>query len=155
MTTSRAASADELAGVIPDKEHAAKMEELSAALREMGEIEAEYEHIFAYGTYTRIMHLPAGSVATGKIHRHSCVNIMPKGHAILVGNDFRVEIRAPFYARSEPGVSKAIVALEDTIFMNVHPWDGEPDLDLIEKAVIVPSFEALEEECRLAVEHQS
>ena len=64
-----------------NQEHRAKMEALEAAISAEPEsmIELPTKHYFAHGTYTRELFLPKGTVLTGKIHRHSCINIIAKG----------------------------------------------------------------------------
>ena len=66
----------------------------------------------------------------------------------VVTDEGEYQIDAPHTFVSGPGVKKAGYALEDSIWINVHPWEGEEDLDMIEEAVIVPSYEALEKEMR-------
>ena len=132
-----------------NQDHRRKMEALEASiLAELPLIECETKHYFAHGTYTRELHLPKGTVLTGKIHRHSCINILSKGSMAVVTDEGEYQIDAPHTFVSGPGVKKAGYALEDSIWINVHPWEGEEDLDMIEEAVIVPSYEALEKEMR-------
>jgi hypothetical protein len=123
-----------------------------AILAECPPVEMREEHLFAYGTYTRVLHIPAGTVLTGKIHRHSCINIVTQGKLRVVTDEGEYDIEAPHHFVSGPGVKKAGYALEDTIWINVHPWDGDPDLDEIEKEVIIESYEQLEQERRTLLE---
>lgn len=124
--------------------HAAKMTKLEEAIQ--AELEprnlAEY-HYFAHGTYTRELHIPAGTVLTGKIHRHSCINILSKGEIAVVTDEGEYRLKAPHTFVSGPGVKKAGYAVTDSIWINVHPWDGEPDLEAVEHEVIIPSYAAL------------
>lgn len=122
------------------------MAQLEAAIVENLEpVDLPVKHYFAHGTYTRELHIPAGTILTGEIHRHSCINIISKGKIVAVTDEGRFEIEAPHTFVSGPGVKKGGLALEDTIWLNVHPWFGEPDLKLIEQEVIAPSYEALED----------
>ena len=137
-----------------NQEHREKMEALEAAILSDPDSVVEElptNHYFAHGTYTREMFLPEGTVLTGKIHRHSCINIISKGKILAVTDEGEYEIAAPHIFVSGPGVKKAGYALEDTIWINVHPWVGEEDLDLIEHEVIIPSYEALEMEMKEAL----
>lgn len=52
------------------------------------------------------------------------------------------EIAAPYTFVSGPNVKKAGWVLEDTVWLNVHPWDGEMTVDQIEQLVIIPVDEA-------------
>lgn len=132
-----------------NERHRAKMEKLEQALLELPTVfEPEVKHYFAHGTYTREMFLPADTMLTGKIHRHSCINIVSKGRIAVVTDEGEYEIEAPHTFVSGPGVKKAGYTLEDTVWINVHPWFGEPDLEAIEAEMIIPSYEALEEEVK-------
>lgn len=111
-------------------DHIAKLLELEAAIMERGDCLDEvvrYEHFFAEGTYTRVMHIPAGAVVTGEIHRASCINIMPQGHLRVSTSEGDREITAPFYGVSAAGEKKAVYALADSIWINVFPWTGQQD----------------------------
>ena len=124
---------------------------LEEALKNHEAVELEVKHHFAHGTYTRELLIPKGTMLTGQIHRHSCINIISKGKIIAFTDKGRIEIEAPHTFVSGPGVKKAGYALEDTIWLNVHPWDGPEDIELIEKATVVPSYEQLEHESKGAL----
>jgi hypothetical protein len=125
--------------------HRDNMEALeSAIINECEPLELEANHYFAHGTYTRELFIPKGTVLTGKIHRESCINIISQGSILVLTDEGDKEIHAPYTFVSGSGVKKAGYALEDTIWINVHPWEGEQDLDLIENQVIVPSYKQLE-----------
>jgi hypothetical protein len=128
-------------------QHRQRMESLEAAIRnELEAVQLEVRHHFAYGTYTRELFIPKGTILTGHIHRHSCVNIISKGKIRAISDEGEYDIEAPHTFISGPFVKKAGYALEDTVWINVHPWFGEPDLELIEKEMIIPSYAALENE---------
>ena len=132
-----------------DYAHRQKMEMLEASiLDELEQIELHVEHYFAHGTYTRELYLPQGAVLTGKIHRHSCINMLTKGKMRVVTDEGEYDIEAPYTFVSGSGVKKAGYAIEDSIWINVHPWDGEADLEQLEQQVIIPSYEALEREMK-------
>ena len=123
--------------------------ELEKAILEcLPPVDMETKHYYAEGTYTRELHIPKGTVLTGKIHRHSCINILLKGKIKVITEEDEYELEAPHVFVSGAGIKKAGFALEDTVWINVHPWNGEDELDEIENKVIVPSFEELEMEKR-------
>jgi len=118
-------------------ERRASIEALEAVMLQSGEtIELETRHHFAHGTYTRELHIPAGVVLTGKVHRHSCINILAQGTIVVTDGGVEREISAPYTFVSGAGAKKAGFALTDVVWINVHPWDGEPDLEQIEQQVI-------------------
>ena len=121
-----------------------KIAALESAMKEHEQLELEAIHHFAHGTYTRELIIPAGTVLTGKIHRHSCINILAKGKMRVATSEGMIDVCAPHTFVSGPGEKKAGVALEDSIWINVHPWTGSEDIEAIERETIVESFEQLE-----------
>ena len=131
-------------------EHREKMASLEEAiLASPGNInitELECNHYFSHGLYTRELHIPAGVVITGKIHRHSNVNILSKGKVVAVTDKGRVELEAPHTLVSGELTKKAIYAIEDSVWINCLPWDKEPSVELVEKEYIIPTYETIEGE---------
>jgi hypothetical protein len=144
-----------IADVRTNTEHRDMMLALEASIEnELDPLEPTFKHYYAHGTYTRELFLPKGSVVVGKIHRHTCTNILLQGKVLAVTDELSQELTAPLVFVSGPGVKKAVYALEDSIWLNVHPWDGEADLEQIENDVIIPSYEALEQEQNQMIEEQ-
>ena len=127
-----------------------KIVALENTLMQEEQIEIETKHTFANGVYAREMIAPKDVILTGKIHRYPCINIVAKGKFLIVTEEGEYEAEAPYTFVSGAGVKKAMCALEDSVFITVHPWEGEEDLDAIENHFTVPSFEALEEEICLS-----
>ena len=99
-------------------------------------IDPPIKHHFAYGTYVREMHAPAGSLIVGKMHKHDHICIMLQGRAIVYNEYGQEEIAAPHTFISHQGVKRIFVVLEDMIFQNVHPANTT-DLEQLEKDLIV------------------
>jgi hypothetical protein len=60
---------------------------------------------------------------------------------VVVATEFGLqELAAPHSFVSQPGVKRAVLALEDTIWTTYHPTE-ETDLDKIEEYVIAPTFD--------------
>jgi len=98
-------------------------------------------HKFAEGVYVREIFIPKGYVLTGKIHKHSHPNFLMKGEVIVVTEQGGQEhLKAPLSIISQPGTKRAIMALEDTVWITVHVTN-ETDLEKIEDYVIAKSFE--------------
>lgn len=115
-------------------------------LRDFDQVQLEVKHYFAHGTYTRELYIPAGITLTGEIHRYATINIIPKGKIRVVTDQGTHDIEAPHTFVTGPGVKKAGYALEDTVWINVFPWEGEEIADekLIRKLFTVPNYNALE-----------
>jgi quercetin dioxygenase-like cupin family protein len=90
------------------------------------------------------MDIKAGSLIVGKIHKHSHLNIIISGR-ILVATEFgKKELHGGDVFVSEPGTKRAVLALEDTVWLCTHPnLSDTRDLDEIERYVIAPTYAAL------------
>lgn len=117
------------------------------------------KHHFCNGSYVREFFLPKGFTVTGKIHRYSCINILLVGRIRIAQSDgLGREMEAPHIYVSQAGEKKALFALEDSVFLNVHALPAklkdctEADMDKLEDHFIVPSFEQLDHERRDALE---
>jgi len=98
-------------------------------------------HSFADGVYVREIHLPAGTLLTGKIHRHSHPNFLMTGKVTVLTEEGGVEhLEGPCYMMSPAGTKRAVYVYEDCIWVTVHVTD-ETDLKKIEEYVIAPDYE--------------
>ena len=105
--------------------------------------ELETNHYLAHGVYARELHIPAGCRLTGKIHRHSCINLILAGEITVQSHEGERLIKAPAIVVSPPGTKRAGFAHKDTIWVTVHHTE-QIDPDLIEQEVITESFYDLE-----------
>lgn len=94
-------------------------------------------HYFAPGVYVRQMVLPAGVVGIGRKHRHEHVTLIQKGRvALLLPGNIVQEYAPPDTFTAPPG-HKVFYALEDTVFVNVHPNpDNIRDLDVLQEMYV-------------------
>ncbi len=97
----------------------------------------EPEHFFAPGLYGRKFSMPEDMTVVGKIHKHSHFLMVLKGEAVIVTADSKQVVKAGDVFVGQPGVKRAVYAVVDTIFMNVHhnPTNTQ-DLDQIESDLI-------------------
>ncbi len=137
-------------------EHRSKVTALESAMIEELETfdpECFTKHHFCNGSYVREFFLPKGFLVTGKIHRYPCINILLMGKIRIAQSDgIDTIMEAPCIYQSQAGEKKALFALEDTIFLNVHSVGEETDLEKLEERFIVESFEQLDIERREALE---
>lgn len=120
---------------------------LESVMAELPQLPDMTEHFFAKGVYARVLHIPAGAVLTGKIHRFDCINIIPKGRIHVATEEGTKLVEAPAVFTSPPGTKRAGVALEDTTWITVHEAHTQ-DLNVLENELIVESFDQLEQERR-------
>lgn len=102
-------------------------------------------HSFAPGIYVREIFLPKGTVLTGKIHRHAHPNFLMRGSVVVVTEGAgRQYLRAPLALISPAGTKRAVVALEDTVWITVHHNpENLTDLEALEAEIIAPDYAAL------------
>lgn len=101
------------------------------------------KHSFAEGVYVREIFIPKGYVLTGKIHKHSHPNFLMSGEVIVVTeHGGREHLKAPLSMISKAGTKRAVMALEDTVWITVHVTN-ETDLEKIEEYVIAKTYEDL------------
>lgn len=103
--------------------------------------EMPLKHSFAEGVYVREIFIPKGHVLTGKIHKHSHPNFLMSGEVIVVTEERgREHLKAPLSMISAPGTKRAVIALEDTVWITVHVTN-ETDLEKIEDYVIAKTYD--------------
>jgi len=86
------------------------------------------KHYFANGMYAREMFMPAGTILTGAVHKTTHFCILSQGHVHVISEDGIMDLVAPVTIVSQPGTKRAIHALEDTVWTNIHATN-ETDLD--------------------------
>jgi quercetin dioxygenase-like cupin family protein len=78
-------------------------------------------HSFAEGIYIREIFHPKGMFVIGKIHKLHHSFFLIKGKILLYSERGVEEIEAPFYGTASAGTKRLVIALEDTVFVNVFP----------------------------------
>ena len=130
---------------MPNIAHRHNMEALEESIRNSGAmIDLECKHYFAHGTYTRELYIPKHTILTGKIHTHSTINIISIGKIRVVSEEGQYDIDAPHVFVSGAMVKKAGFTLEDTIWINVFPWDGKTEEpEMVVDKLTVPTYKML------------
>lgn len=112
-----------------------KIRALQDAMKEMPQIEEELFHHFCHGVYARQMNVPKGTVLVGKTHRRDCINFIMAGEVEVVSPEGRQRIKAPEIFVSPARTKRAMVAIEDLVWVTVHASE-ERDLDKLEDELI-------------------
>jgi|DEB0MinimDraft_10_1074344.scaffolds.fasta_scaffold160714_2 hypothetical protein len=102
---------------------------------------------FAEGLYGRELAMPAGFVATGKIHKKSHFLFILKGKALVIDENSGAELmEAPCMFKTKAGTKRAFRILEDSVWVTVHATN-ETEPDEIEQDLISEThLDALENE---------
>lgn len=122
-------------------------DKLEATIAGLPSGDVEMQHHFAPGVYGREMRIPAGVMATGKIHRNRVLNIVC-GDITVFNKQDGTKRRIIGYEAfvSEPGTRRAVYAHSFTVWTCIHPTQ-ETDLEKIEAEVIQPYQNPLLKNC--------
>lgn len=104
------------------------------------------KHTFSEGLYIREIFIPMGTMLTGKIHKHQHPNFLMRGAVVVVTEEGGMEyLEAPLSMISEAGTKRAVIALEDTVWITIHlNLDNETDLSVLEDHIIAKNFDEFE-----------
>lgn len=93
----------------------------------------------------RQVFLPAGSQATGRIHKRPCLNVLLQGEIEVITDQGVKLMVAPQVFESPAGVKRAVRAVTDTLWLTVHanPDNVEHDSDTMAHHLTVDSYDAL------------
>jgi len=106
-------------------------------------IELETIHHFAPGLYARELHIPAGVLLTGKIHKTEHLNILAKGRIEISNMGESKQMIAPHTFVSPPGTKRAGYAHEDSVWITIHATE-ETDIKKLEDNLVTNSFDEIE-----------
>lgn len=110
----------------------------------LGPDDVEVRHHFAPGAYAREMHMPAGIVLVGKIHKHAHLNTLSKGKVrVFTEHGGIEEFTAPHTYVSPRGTQRAFHVLEDAVWTTFHVTDST-DLAAIERETVVTDYKDLQ-----------
>lgn len=118
-----------------DKEKIFAIEDL---MRLQPQVDLKVVNYFSYGVYARELHIPAGIMLTGEIHKLENLNILSKGEISVMTENGMMRVKAPFTVVSPPGTKRIALAHTDCIWTTIH-GTFEKDLDIIEKYFIAKS----------------
>ena len=107
-------------------------------MRQYPQIELKVIHHFSKSVYARELHIPAGVILTGEIHKFENLNILSKGRIEVLTEKGMQEVEAPFTVVSPAGTKRIARAITDCVWTTVHGTD-ENDLNIIEKTFIAKS----------------
>ena len=122
---------------ITDRE---KVLALEAEMKLMPQVELKVMHHFSPGVYARELHIPAGVMLTGKIHKYAQLNILSAGEISVLTENGVKRVSAPFTIVSPAGTKRIAIAHTDCVWTTIHGTE-ETDVELIEKHFTVDSEE--------------
>lgn len=111
---------------------------IESLMRQYPQVELKVKHYFSKGVYARELHIPAGVILTGEIHKFENLNILSEGKIEVLTEKGMQEVEAPFTIVSPAGTKRIARAITDCVWTTVHGTD-ENDLNIIEKTFIAKS----------------
>jgi quercetin dioxygenase-like cupin family protein len=84
------------------------------------QVECPIRNIFADGIYAREMTIPAGTVATGAVHKTEHLITLVRGRITIWTERGMRELKAPHTFLSKPGTKRVAYAHEDCVLMTIH-----------------------------------
>lgn len=103
------------------------------------------KHSFADGIYNREILVRAGGFVIGKIHKYDHTWFLMQGEIMVSGEDGVEYYTAPYYGVAKAGTKRVVYALEDCIFVNVHPNENNTtDIDELEDRYVCDSYNSYE-----------
>jgi hypothetical protein len=120
-----------------ERDMLAKILRLESEMRAMPQAEFETTHHFAPGIYGRTIHIPKGSLLTGKMHATDHLSIVSQGDISVLTESGIQRIKAPAIVPAKAGMKRVGFAHEDTVWTTIH-GTHETDLERLEAELIVP-----------------
>lgn len=119
---------------LPDLTWTEKVAYLTHQFLTMEQTGCPLNHRFEQGLYIREIRIPAGTLLTGRVHRHGHVCQLLEGSAVLVHRDGNREaFKAPSEILTLPGYQMVVYAVEDVLARTVHPNPTEErDIEALE-----------------------
>ena len=103
------------------------------------------KHSFSEGVYIREMLMKKGGVVIGKLHKYSHTWFLMQGELTVATDEGTNEYIAPCYVNAPAGAKRVIYAIEDSVFINVHPNPKNiTDIQQLENMLTCTSYNAYE-----------
>lgn len=115
-------------------------------MKQQPQIDLKVINHFSYGVYARELHIPAGILLTGEIHKFENLNILSKGRMRVTVNNRITEVEAPFTTVSAPGTKRIAYTLTECIWTTIH-GTFEKNVDKIKNLFIAANEDEWLEFC--------
>lgn len=97
-----------------------KVYALESLMKLSDQVELKVVHHFSHGVYARELHIPAGVMLTGEIHKLENLNILSQGRIRVLTEDGLKDVEAPFTIVSPPGTKRIAYAITNCIWTTIH-----------------------------------
>jgi quercetin dioxygenase-like cupin family protein len=93
---------------------------LEGELLKHPQVEMPVDHNFCNGLYARTMHIPAGTVLTGAVHKDESFFVVRKGLLVVTTDNGTAQVGAGFMSVTKANTKRAGVALTDVEVTTFH-----------------------------------
>ncbi len=104
-------------------------------MKQQPQLNLQVVHHFSEGVYARELHIPAGTILVGEIHKFKNLNILSYGSMQVSTEEGIVKVEAPFTVVSPAGTKRIAYALTECVWTTIH-GTCETDLNKIERHFI-------------------
>lgn len=94
--------------------------QLEAELLKLPQVDMPVDHAFCAGLYARTMHIPAGTILTGAVHREESFFLVRKGDLIVSTDNGPKRLGPGDMSISKIGTKRAGIALTDVEVTTFH-----------------------------------
>lgn len=115
--SSNALRLDPVRDLAPARAHVQRIED---EISRHPQVHCPVRNFFARGMYIREMTIPAGTLATGAVHKTDHLTMIVKGRVKIISENGEQEYTAPATIMSRAGSKKAALAIEDTVMLTMH-----------------------------------
>jgi hypothetical protein len=112
---------------------------ICAVLQTLPQVDCPLQHYFLPGICLRVMRLKAGTLLTGKIHKHEHIAMLLEGVLRLADDEHAYTITAPWISMGKPGIKRLGYAETDCLFANILATTIT-DIDELEREMVVDMF---------------
>jgi len=84
------------------------------------------------GLYVRELLLPKGSIVISRVHKRPLVNVISKGHVIVIDSNGYNEYKAPCTFVSKAGTQRVVYAPEETVWNTAHLTEVKDPDELVD-----------------------
>jgi len=107
-------------------------------------IHSEPKHYKIKGVYVRELFIPAGTLATGKIHNFESIGVLSQGTLRITNGETSIVVSAPYITIDKPGIKRLGYAETDCTFLCIHRTDCET-VEEMEHELVSETFEEYEQ----------
>lgn len=93
---------------------------IEGLMLEHPQVELEVINHFSKDVYARELHIPAGIILTGEIHKFENLNILSKGRMQVLTENGVEEVEAPFTIVSPAGTKRIAYTLTECVWTTIH-----------------------------------